>query len=111
MRGGTNHLPASRTEDAPRGRDSAVNGLPSVVFPLPGGRNIVAPAWVALTPARAASSDPQGSTADRRRTMARRLSHPGVPDVYGEEADTPLVPQSLDADPTYPPSSSEGSGL
>jgi hypothetical protein len=69
--------------------DSLAIALEPVVFPLPGGRSVARPAWFAISLEERPRTDGSAaatSSAERRRTMARRLSRPKMPVGYGELA-------------------------
>ncbi len=74
----------------------------SAIFPLPGGREVTASAWLPPAPGPSNVADAAAlpeSTADRRRWCARRRSaHGPGPHGPGEAWDVPLSPAPASAD-------------
>ena len=74
-----------------------------VVFPLPGGRSVATATWFAASPDEGPSHGdpaPLASSAERRRSLARRLARCRFSVGYGEPAE-PLPPaEHLEPSPT-----------
>jgi hypothetical protein len=76
MHGGTSTVPLSwPVEDGPEG-DPSSEGIHFGGSPLPEGRSLAAPAWVAPSPAGAGDPGAEESSATRRRYLARRHGRP-----------------------------------
>jgi len=84
MHGGTNTVPLSwPVEDGPEG-DPSSEGKHFGGPPLPEGRSLAAPAWVAPSPVGVADPSSVTSSATRRRYLARRHGHAATSDGSAE---------------------------